>query len=157
MGFASQMTFVTIGVVVVTILGLLALFSKFYRKVEQSKVIIRNGIGGQIVSFGGMFVVPILHRFEIMDISVKRVEIAREGKDGLICQDNLRADIRVAFFVRVNQTQEDVLKVAQSLGCEKASDPETLMAFFDAKFSEALKTVGKKFDFVELYTNRETF
>ncbi len=59
MGFASQMTFVTIGVVVVTILGLLALFSKFYRKVEQSKVIIRNGIGGQIVSFGGMFVVPI--------------------------------------------------------------------------------------------------
>jgi len=157
MGFASQMTFVSIGVIVVTILGLLALFSKFYRKVEQSKVIIRNGIGGQIVSFGGMFVVPILHRFEIMDISVKRVEIAREGKDGLICQDNLRADIRVAFFVRVNQTQEDVLKVAQSLGCEKASDPETLMAFFDAKFSEALKTVGKKFDFVELYTNRETF
>lgn len=157
MGFISQMTIVSLAVTIITILGLLALFSKFYRKVEQSKVIIRNGIGGQIVSFGGMFVVPILHRFEIMDISVKRVEIAREGKDGLICKDNLRADIRVAFFVRVNQTQEDVLKVAQSLGCEKASDPETLMAFFDAKFSEALKTVGKKFDFVELYTDREKF
>lgn len=157
MGFFSQMTFVTIAVVVITLLGLLALFSKFYRKVEQSKVIIRNGIGGQIVSFGGMIVIPILHRFEIMDISVKRVEIAREGKDGLICKDNLRADIRVAFFVRVNQTQEDVLKVAQSLGCSKASDPETLMAFFDAKFSEALKTVGKKFNFVELYTDRELF
>jgi uncharacterized membrane protein YqiK len=157
MGFISQMTLVTTGVVIITVLGLLALFSKFYKKVEQSKVIIRNGVGGQTVSFGGMFVVPIVHRHEIMDISVKRVEIAREGKDGLICQDNLRADIRVAFFVRVNQTQEDVLKVAQSLGCEKASDPETLMAFFDAKFSEALKTVGKKFDFVELYTNREKF
>ncbi len=157
MGFVSQMTLVTVGVAIITILGLLALFSRFYKKVEQSKVIIRNGVGGQIVSFGGMFVVPILHRHEIMDISVKRVEIAREGKDGLICKDNLRADIRVAFFVRVNQTQEDVLKVAQSLGCEKASDPETLMAFFDAKFSEALKTVGKKFDFVELYTNRDVF
>jgi uncharacterized membrane protein YqiK len=157
MGFLSQMTLVSIAVVVITVIGLLALFSRFYKKVEQSKVIIRNGVGGQTVSFGGMFVVPILHRYEIMDISVKRVEIAREGKDGLICKDNLRADIRVAFFVRVNQTQEDVLKVAQSLGCEKASDPETLMAFFDAKFSEALKTVGKKFDFVELYTNREVF
>ncbi|MBN2898302.1 MAG: flotillin family protein [Clostridia bacterium] len=157
MGFISQMTLVTIGVVLITIMGALALFARFYKKVEQSKVIIRNGVGGQIVSFGGMFVIPILHRFEIMDISVKRVEIAREGKDGLICQDNLRADIRVAFFVRVNQTQEDVLKVAQSLGCQKASDPETLMAFFDAKFSEALKTVGKKFDFVELYTDRESF
>ncbi len=157
MGFISQMTIVTVLVAIITILGLLALFARFYKKVKQSKVIIRNGVGGQIVSFGGMFVVPILHHHEIMDISVKRVEIAREGKDGLICKDNLRADIRVAFFVRVNQTQEDVLKVAQSLGCEKASDPETLMTFFDAKFSEALKTVGKKFDFVELYTNRDVF
>lgn len=157
MGFLSQVTVVSIVTVIVVIIGLLALFSRFYHKVEQSKVIIRNGVGNQVVCFGGIFVVPIIHRFEIMDISVKRVEIAREGKDGLICKDNLRADIRVAFFVRVNQTQEDVLKVAQLLGCQKASDPATLMAFFDAKFSEALKTVGKKFDFVELYTNREKF
>ncbi|WP_105615421.1 flotillin family protein [Vallitalea okinawensis] len=157
MDFLSQVTLVSIGVAVIVIVGLLALFSRFYHKVEQGKVIVRNGVGGPIVSFGGMFVVPIIHRYEVMDISVKRVEIAREGKDGLICKDNLRADIRVAFFVRVNQTSEDVLKVAQSLGCQKASDPTTLMEFFDAKFSEALKTVGKKFDFVQLYTERETF
>ncbi|MBN2795291.1 MAG: flotillin family protein [Clostridia bacterium] len=157
MGFLSQVTFVTAGVTIVIIIGLLALFAKFYHKVEQSKVIIRNGVGNQVVSFGGIMVVPIIHRYEIMDISVKRVEIAREGKDGLICKDNLRADIRVAFFVRVNQTTQDVLKVAQLLGCQKASDPKTLMEFFDAKFSEALKTVGKKFDFVQLYTDREKF
>lgn len=157
MGFLSQVTIVSTVSVVVVIIGLLALFAKFYHKVEQSKVIIRNGVGNQVVCFGGIFVVPIIHRYEEMDISIKRVEIAREGKDGLICKDNLRADIRVAFFVRVNQTTEDVLKVAQLLGCQKASDRETLMAFFDAKFSEALKTVGKKFDFVQLYTEREKF
>jgi len=157
MGFLSQVTLVTVLSVVVVIIGLLALFAKFYHKVEQSKVIIRNGVGNQVVCFGGIMVVPIIHRYEEMDISIKRVEIAREGKDGLICKDNLRADIRVAFFVRVNQTTEDVLKVAQLLGCQKASDTETLMAFFDAKFSEALKTVGKKFDFVQLYTEREIF
>lgn len=157
MGFLSQVTLISIGAVVLVVIGLLALFSRFYQKVEQSKVVIRNGVGNPVVSFGGIFVVPIIHRSEIMDISVKRVEIAREGIDGLICRDNLRADIRVAFFVRVNQTSEDVLKVAQLLGCQKASDPATLMAFFDAKFSEALKTVGKKFDFVQLYTDREKF
>ncbi len=157
MDYVSQVTLVTAGVIILVVIGLLALFSKFYHKVEQSKVIIRNGVGGQVVCFGGIFVVPIIHRYEEMDISVKRVEIAREGKDGLICKDNLRADIRVAFFVRVNQTTEDVLKVAQLLGCQKASEPETLMAFFDAKFSETLKTVGKKFDFVQLYTEREHF
>lgn len=157
MGFISEVTLITAGAVVVVIIGFLAMFAKFYHKVEQSKVIIRNGVGSQVVCFGGIFVVPIIHRFEEMDISIKRVEIAREGKDGLICKDNLRADIRVAFFVRVNQTTEDVLKVAQLLGCQKASDTETLMAFFDAKFSEALKTVGKKFDFVQLYTERDIF
>lgn len=157
MNVAQQISAVSVGAIVIIVIGLLALFARFYHKVEQSKVIIRNGVGGQLVCFGGIFVVPIIHRYEQMDISVKRVEIAREGKDGLICKDNLRADIRVAFFVRVNQTSEDVLKVAQLLGCKKASDPETLMAFFDAKFSEALKTVGKKFDFVQLYTDRETF
>lgn len=157
MSYSIQVLLVSIGVGVIVVLGLLAMFSKFYRKVEQGKVIIRNGVGGNKVSFGGIFVVPIIHRYEIMDISVKKVEIAREGKDGLICKDNLRADIKVAFFVRVNQTREDVLKVAQLLGCQKASDPKTLMDFFDSKFSEALKTVGKKFDFVQLYTERETF
>ena len=96
MGYLSQVTFVTIGAGIVIIMGLLALFAKFYNKVEQSKVIIRNGVGGQVVCFGGIFVVPIIHRYEEMDVSIKRVEIAREGKDGLICRDNLRADIRVA-------------------------------------------------------------
>ncbi len=157
MSEVAQIIVVSIVACIIIIMGILALFSRFYRKVDQGKVIVRNGVAGPVVSFGGILVVPILHHAEVMDISVKRVEIAREGKDGLICKDNLRADIRVAFFVRVNQTKEDVLKVAQLLGCAKASDPGTLMEFFDAKFSEALKTVGKQFDFVQLYTEREKF
>ncbi|KAA3631013.1 MAG: flotillin family protein, partial [Bacteroidetes bacterium] len=39
----------------------------------------------------------------------------------------------------------------------RASDPQTLFNLFEAKFSEALKTVGKRFDFEELYDNRENF
>jgi uncharacterized membrane protein YqiK len=147
----------TLIIVIVVVFGILSMFAKFYRKVEQSKVLVRNGLGGAKVAFSGMMVLPVLHRIEIMDIGVKRVEIERSGKDGLICKDNLRADIKVAFFVRVNHTVEDVLKVAQALGCEKGSDTKVLMDFFDAKFSEALKTVGKKFDFVQLYTEREHF
>ena len=78
-----------------------------------------------------------------MDISVKTIEISRMGKDGLICRDNIRADIRITFFVRVNKTVEDVIKVAQAIGAERASDQATLQELFNAKFSEALKTVGK--------------
>ncbi|MBU1536750.1 flotillin family protein, partial [Myxococcota bacterium] len=141
-----QNTGIIIGIgIFVFIIGIFAMFSLFYRKVDQGKVLVRNGFGGSKVSFSGMMVLPILHRIEIMDIVVKRVEIDRMGKDGLVCKDNMRADIKVAFFVRVNQTSPDVLQVAQSLGCAKASDQQVLMSFFDAKFSEALKTVGKNF------------
>jgi len=132
-------------------------FLRAYRKVDQGTALVRNGLGGSTVSFSGILVFPIVHRLEQIDISVKRIEIFRHGSEGLICQDNLRADIKVAFFVRVNKTQQDVMQVAQMLGCERASDEKELVGFFDAKFSEALKTVGKQFDFVDLYNSREKF
>jgi len=92
-----------------------------------------------------------------MDISVKTIEIARTGREGLICRDNIRADIRITFFVRVNKTVEDVIKVAQAIGTTRASSEITLQELFSAKFSEALKTVGKQLDFVDLYTKRNEF
>lgn len=127
-----------------------------FKKVEQGKAIVRTGFGIPKVSFGGMYVAP-WNKMEIMDVSVKRLEIKRTGYGGLICKDNMRADIEVAFFVRVNNTPEDVLRVAQAIGCERASDLNSLQTLFDAKFSEALKTVGRRFEFVELYDAREQF
>ena len=130
--------------------------SRFYRQVDQGRSLIINPFKGEpIVTFTGSIVWPIINRAEVMDISLKTVEIDRRGKEGLICKDNIRADIKVTFFVRVNKTREDVLKVAQSIGCARASDEQTLEHLFEAKFSEALKTVGKSFDFEELYTHRE--
>src|SRR5699024_3044187 len=78
-------------------------------------------------------------------------------REGLTCKDNIRADITVFFYVRVNETAEDVKKVAKSIGTQRASDQDTLQELFNSKFSEALKTVGKQFDFEELFTQREAF
>jgi uncharacterized membrane protein YqiK len=130
--------------------------SRFYRQVDQGRALIINPFKGDpLVTFTGAVVWPIINRAEVMDISLKTIEIDRRGKEGLICQDNIRADIKVTFFVRVNKSLEDVLKVAQSIGCARASDQQTLENLFEAKFSEALKTVGKMFDFEKLYTNRK--
>lgn len=145
-----------VGVGSVLLFGTLIVIARFYRQVDQGKVLIVNTLKSEpVVTFTGAVVIPIIHRSEVMDISLKTVEIDRRGKEGLICKDNIRADIKVTFFVRVNKTREDVLKVAQSIGCVRASDQETLENLFEAKFSEALKTVGKSFDFEELYTKRE--
>ncbi|HSR52098.1 MAG TPA: SPFH domain-containing protein [Acidobacteriota bacterium] len=141
------------------LLGVLMLFVRLFRKVEQGKALIVGGLGRPEpkIYFTGGFVIPIIHKPEVMDISVKTIEIDRRGKEGLICGDNIRADIKVTFFVRVNKTKEDVTKVAQSIGCQRASDRVTLEELFNAKFSEALKTVGKQLDFIDLYTKRDEF
>ncbi len=145
-------------VLFVFVLGMAAMLARFYRKVEQGKALIVNKMKAEPeVTFTGAVVLPIVHKAEVMDISVKTIEIDRRGKEGLICRDNIRADIKVTFFVRVNKTREDVIKVAQSIGCARASDPRTLEELFNAKFSEALKTVGKQLDFVDLYTKRDEF
>lgn len=150
--------FIAAGALAVFILGLFAMFAKFYRKIEQGHALIVNTLRAEPeVTFTGRMVYPIIHKAELMDISLKTVEIDRSGNEGLICKDNIRADIKVKFFVRVNKTADDVLKVAQAIGCARASNQETLEELFSAKFSEALKTVGKSMDFVDLYQSRDRF
>ncbi|MEG0916283.1 MAG: flotillin family protein [Myroides sp.] len=154
----SGIILLALGVIVFLIISFFVVLSMFYKKIPQGKAIVRTGVGGSKVAFNkGMYVIPVFHKMEIMDISVKKIEIARMQHDGLICRDNIRADIKVAFFVRVNKSVDDVINVAQNLGCDRASDPETLKSIFESKFSEALKTVGKKFDFIELYEARREF
>jgi uncharacterized membrane protein YqiK len=147
-----------IGIGFVLLLGVAVTVARFYKQVAQGQVLIINTMKSEPrVSFTGAVVLPIINRSETMDISLKTIEISRHGKEGLICFDNIRADIKVSFFVRVNKTVEDVLKVAQAVGCVRASDEKTLQELFEAKFSEGLKTVGKRFNFEDLYQEREKF
>ena len=156
-----QTTFVVIGILIGAIffigVALLMWFKAFYRKVDQGNALIVNKMKTIDVTFSGCSVIPVIYRAEVMDISVKTIQVDRRGKDGLICADNVRADITVAFYVAVNKTKDDVLKVASSVGVKRASDQRTLEELFQAKFSEALKTVGKQMEFVDLYNERQRF
>ncbi|WP_326598954.1 SPFH domain-containing protein [Streptomyces sp. NBC_01803] len=148
---------VLIASLLIIALAVVFILSRLFRKVEQGKALIVSKVRRVDVTFTGAVVLPVLHKAEVMDISVKAIEIGRTGREGLICRDNIRADIRISFFVRVNKTVSDVIKVAQAIGTERASDRATLQELFNAKFSEALKTVGKQLDFADLYTKREEF
>ena len=147
-----------VGVVFLLIFGFFVLFKAFYIKVPQGTALIVNDMSATPkVHFTGALVYPVIYLKEFMKISLITLEVDRRGKDGLICRDNLRADITVAFYLRVNETQEDVLKVAKAIGVDRASDRAAVNELFNAKFSEALKTVGKQFDFVQLFEERQSF
>lgn len=151
-------TAVFVGLVAVIALAAGFVFSKFYRKPGPEEAIVRTGVKGlSVVTGRGMMVVPLIQEAHVMDLSVKRILISRDGEDGLICQDNMRADIKVTFFVRVNNQVNDIKTVAETIGPRRASTQDKLEELFEAKFSEALKTVGKNFEFVQLYTERDQF
>lgn len=159
MDLAFVMPLLTIiGCVILVILGLFGLFKAFYIKVPQGTALIVNDMTSQPkVHFTGALVYPVIYKKEFMRISLLTLEVDRRGKDGLICQDNLRADITVAFYLRVNETTEDVLKVAKAIGVDRASDHQAVSTLFSAKFSEALKTVGKQFELSKLFEDRQNF
>ena len=146
------------GVTLIVVLGIAAFVMSCYKKVEQGHALIINKMDSKpTVTFTGGVVIPVLHRSEMMDISVKTINIDRRGSEGLQCKDHIRVDIQVSFFVKVNKTPEDVLEVAQSIGCARASDLKTIEELFSARFTEALKVTVRQFDFVYLCMERDQY
>jgi uncharacterized membrane protein YqiK len=149
----SIIAIIVIGILVVA--GLICLLC--IRRIQPGRAGVKTGFGGLKVAFDWMVRVPLVQTYHVMDISVKKIEITRKGHDGLVCHDNIRADITVAFYIRVEATEESVRKVAQMLTPERVSDTNQLRELFEAKFSEALKTAGKQMEFHELFTERIKF
>ncbi len=141
----------------IIILAVFFLLLLCIRKIQPGRAGLKTGIGGLQVAFDWIVRIPLLQTYHVVDISVKKLEITRKGKDGLVCRDNIRADITVAFYIRVDATVDSVRKVAQMLTPERVSDIEQLRELFEAKFSEALKTAGKQMEFHELFTERLRF
>jgi flotillin len=153
----QRMLYVLIGLALAVLFVLLILSVFCIRKVPPGKAGVTVGWGGLRVSFDWLIRMPLVQSYEVVDISVKKLIIERRGKDGLVCKDNIRADISVAFYIRVEATEESVRKVAQMLTPERVSDLNQLRELFEAKFSEALKTAGKQMEFHELFTERIKF
>lgn len=158
---------IVFGLAVLTVIMILAFLASRYKRVEntgQALVITRTG-GKRDATFTGALVWPVINQFERMDVTKKRITIKRQGRkggsgeeyEGLPCKDNIRADLKVDFYIGVNNTPEAVIRVAEHFTCQGVSSAEKLQDYFGPKFSEALKTVIKRFDFNELYDNREGF
>ena len=151
--------------------------SRYYRKAGPGEALVRSGMGGMMATTakeGGMWALPFVHYVDVMDLTAKQLEFTLNGQNGLICKDNLRTDIEevgliddaqgfirvdveAVFVVRVDDDTQNIQEVAESIGCERASTRETLVELFDAKFSEALSSTGKKYYLAELRSNVDAF
>lgn len=156
LAFAQEVMVLVVSIVLVQIIGLIVLLVKCYKMPSQGQALIRSGFKGNVVSFSGKIVIPFLHKVQYLDITLKRIVIDRQGSEALTCKDGIRIDVKTAFFVRVNSTPQDVLKVAGALGIEGAANIETLTDLFGTRFLTGLETVAKANTFEQL-SDREYF
>lgn len=162
-------TSIIIGIIAFLAIAVVLVFlGSCYKRVNktgEALVITKFGNQEKQAALNGAFVWPLINQFERMDITRKTIAIVREGvKDkvgeeyeGLHCKDNIRANIKVNFYIGINPDPKDILQVANNFTAEGASNIDVLSKHFSPKFSEALKTVIKGFDFEELYTSRLKF
>ncbi len=112
-----------VGAAIVFALVLLGVLASWYKKVErQGEVLIINGKMKVTATFTGGIVFPIINTHEYMDITRKGISVERRGQkegssdeyEGLHCKDNIRADLKVDFFIGVNPDEKDILNVVKT-------------------------------------------
>lgn len=135
--------------------GLLFLGSRRWLTTTRALVITRHG--KTTVHFQPRWVIPFLHTAEEIDLAIQPITVVRSGREGLICRDSVRVDVRATFLLRVRPDREAIRQVAQSVGCQQATDPDTLHRLFHDKFVEALSISCARLNFETILQEREMF
>ena len=128
------------------------------KRIKPGEVGIRTGFGGVKIEKNWMLCLPELHQMQTMDLSVRQLKIELAGNDGVQCADGARADLSAVFYIQIDSEDIEAIKeVATSIGCEKASDPNTLKELFQPKFTAAIHSATARFTKPEIIKDRMTF
>jgi flotillin len=156
-GFVSSAIMVGSGIVIMLILGITSIIAKLYQRTKANEAFVRTGMGGvQVIQDGGALVIPAIHECVRISLQTLKLEVSREHKDALITRDNLRADIKAEFFVRVKPERDSILQASRSLG-DKMSDVSQISDTVENKLVSALRSAAAKKTLTELHTDREAF
>lgn len=163
-------TLITIGIVIVATLVLAAFLASRYKKVKEAgTALIVIGLNKIFASKVGAFVWPVIHSHRFVDITDKKIVIVRKGVgkndemhgdrayEGIHCKDNIRADLEVAFYIGLDDNLDTIVQLANKLGVQKIGNQKALEEHFTDKFSEALKSTVKQFEYEDLHVSRQQF
>lgn len=141
-----------IGVAALTLLAGVFVVVKSWRQVPAGKalVVAKLGAPSRVFLEGGALIVPFVHRAEELDVTVKLIKVRVRAR----AKDDSRVEIAATCYVRVNKTLDDVQRVADSMGCARASSLSALEEVFAPKFSDAIVTVAAHLTLEEMRASK---
>ncbi len=148
---------VPVAVVAITIVMILLIVSRLYKRASKERAFVRTGFGGQrIILNGGAVILPVVQETIEVNMNTMRLNISRNNEAGLITKDRMRVDVQAEFFVRVKPTEEAIADAAQTLG-RRTMQPEQLKELVEGKFVDALRSVAAEMTMEELHEKRVEF
>jgi flotillin len=144
------------GVLLLALVGVVMIITRLYVKTKASEAFVRTGWGGmKIIKDGGAIVIPVIHSLVFLSLKTIRLDVARVGKEALITNDKLRADINAEFFVHIDADDTSIQAAARSLGSDATqAGIESLVI---EKLISALRSVAATKTLEELNSDRESF
>jgi len=139
-------------VAVSTIILIMNIFfvTKWYRKAKSGEALVRSGVGGTRVTFGGVIVIPFLQQVEKVDLSIKVVHITGGRELGLQTKEGFPINIDLDLLVKVNEHQQYVLHAAESIGANKTFDDGYIARLFETKLITSVRSTLQKKEVKEL-------
>jgi len=129
----------------------------FLKKAQPEQALVRQGAGGTKVSLNQLQVYPIVHQYAVIDLSLKTLTLSLKGADAVLCKDYIKADFKIAIFLKVSPDHQDIATVAQVFDVKQLNDKEYLGHYFLPQVESAIRTVTSAFEYVQLYEEREVF
>lgn len=129
----------------------------FSKKAQAGQALLRKGMGPTQVSLDKMVAYPILHQVEIIDLSMKTLDLMLGKANAVLCQDYIKADIRMTVFIKVISNSENIQRVAQAFDLQQLNDKAYLEHYFLPQIESAIRIVASYFDFAQIFDERYKF
>ncbi|GLQ26681.1 flotillin domain-containing protein [Sulfitobacter pacificus] len=142
---------------IVILLGIWFL-QKFYAKATLNSALVRTGLGGRkVVLNGGCIALPILHQVQRVMMGAVTFSAERKGREGLLTEDQLRADVAMEFEFRVEGTDEAVATAAQALGSRVERGGDAIEELLNGSLLDAMQNAAATRSLDALHSNRASF
>jgi uncharacterized membrane protein YqiK len=158
-GIDQQLLVIALAIVggAFTLLVLMSVIAKFYRRCGADEALVRTGAGGnKVVIGGGIMVYPILHQLQRVSLRSVKLLVDRAGKMALVTADKIKANVTTELYIKVEPIAEDVLAAARSFG-ERNLDEHAIGDLIEGKLTDALRSVAANKTFMALHTERKEF
>jgi uncharacterized membrane protein YqiK len=152
---------VVCAIVVIILIAAITVYLRLYKITPNNEAFVKTGgifkKKKEVYLFGGCLVIPGVDELTRVPLREISIDVVRTGRLAVRTQDYLRADMRVTFYVCINQNKEDVLTAAARLSQDGKITPANITDALEKRADDAIRAAAKKKNIAEIDSDKLGF